>query len=234
MAKKKNIFNIFSSINSRDENGRTELYKAAKDGNLQKVKSYLKSGADPDIPNYQGLTPLHQAAYWGEVEIVKELLNAGANPSADNGKGWTPLHSAALAAGLDRRSDVIKLLMEHGADCKAEDTHGWSPQDYMKLWVKHDQSNLQKIRKAVNDDGFLDNTQQPDMDKLGMKKTGGKDKNKGKDKDGKLPPPHAADSGVAAREEEEIAELLRRIEERNAKSAAPKPAEKKPPANPRP
>lgn len=199
--KKKTIFNLFSNANRRDENGRTELYKAAKAGNLQKVRSCIKSGTDPDIPNFQGLTPLHQAAYWGEVEIVKELLAAGADPNADNGRGWTPLHSAALAAGLDRRAEVIKLLLDAGCDCKAPDNYGWSAEDYMNLWVEHDDKNLEKMRKVFQDENFLDKTQQPDMHKLGVKK------------DDKQPPQHAKD---AANDDAEIADLLRRIEDRSA------------------
>lgn len=199
--KKKTIFNLFSNANRRDENGRTELYKAAKAGNLQKVRSCIKSGTDPDIPNFQGLTPLHQAAYWGEVEIVKELLAAGADPNADNGRGWTPLHSAALAAGLDRRAEVIKLLIDAGCDCKAPDNYGWSAEDYMNLWVEHDDKNLEKMRKVFQDESFLDKTQQPDMHKLGVKK------------DGKQPPSHAKD---ATNDDSDIADLLRRIEDKTA------------------
>jgi len=201
--KKKTIFNLFSNANRRDDNGRTELYKAAKAGNVQKVRSCLKSGTDPDIPNFQGLTPLHQAAYWGEVEIVKELLAAGADPHADNGRGWTPLHSAALAAGLDRRAEVIKLLVDAGCDCKAPDNYGWSAEDYMHLWIAHDDKNLEKMRKVFQDESFLDKTQQPDMDKLGVKK------------DDKQPPSHAKDSS-AGNDDSDITELLRRIEDKTA------------------
>ncbi|MBL1147847.1 MAG: ankyrin repeat domain-containing protein [Proteobacteria bacterium] len=201
--KKKTIFNLFSNANRRDDNGRTELYKAAKAGNVQKVKSCIKSGTDPDIPNFQGLTPLHQAAYWGEVEIVKELLAAGADPNADNGRGWTPLHSAALAAGLDRRAEVIKLLIDAGCDCKTPDNYGWSAEDYMRLWIEHDDKNLEKMRKVFQDESFLDKTQQPDMDKLGVKK------------DNKQPPSHAK-SNDAANDDSDIADLLRRIEDRSA------------------
>lgn len=209
---KKNIFNIFSNIDHRDSEGRTQLYKAAKDGNLKKIKQCLSSGADPNIPNYRGLTPLHQAAYWGEVEIVKELLKAGAKPDADNGKGWTPMHSAALASGLSRRPSVIKLLIEEGADSKAEDCFGWSPEDYMKLWLKHDPKNLNKIHKLLKDTPFLDNTQQPDIDKLGLEK----------DHDA-TPPRHLQEKSVKSDEADmkRVHDLLDQIEQRKAPADTP-------------
>ena len=205
---KKNIFNIFSNIDGRDDNGRTQLYKAAKDGNLRKVKQCLKNGADPNIPNYQGLTPLHQAAYWGEIEIVKELLKAGAKADADNGKGWTPMHSASLATGLERRPEVIKILIEEGADSKAEDCFGWSPEDYMELWCEHDQYNMIKIRQVLTDSSFLDDTQQPDVKKLGL------------EKDGHSPPRHAKSHATGKqRDMDDVEEILKEVEDRKKRKA---------------
>ena len=170
MAKK--LFNIFKkfSVNAQDDDGRTRLYKAAKNGNVRDAKRLLLAGADPNIKTKRGLSPLHQAVYWGEVEIVKALLRHGADVNIDNGKGWTPLHSAAMSAGLPRRKKIIKMLLEAGADSNKADIYGWSPKDYMKLWIKHDRDNLKKLKHVMDDKNFLDDVQQPDITKLGLKK----------------------------------------------------------------
>jgi ankyrin repeat protein len=171
------LFNFLSYLrpNRRDDKGRTRLYKAAKHGNLSEVKRLLSAGADPNVPNYRGLTPLHQAAYWGELNIAKELLIAGANPKATNGRGWTPLHSASLSAGLSGRRHVIQLLLKLGADPHAIDKYGWAPVDYTALW--EDQNpKLSKILNFLKQLAEAEDTQQPDMDKLGMDKLKENDK----------------------------------------------------------
>ncbi len=168
----KKLFDIFKkfTINGQDGEGRTRLYRAAKLGNIQDVKRLLAAGADPNIQTNKGLAPLHQAVYWGEVRIVKELIKYGADVNIDNGKGWTPLHSVAMSAGLPRRKKIIKILLDAGADNDKEDIYGWSPKDYMQLWIKHDKENLKKLKNVMDDKVFLDDVQQPDIKKIGLKK----------------------------------------------------------------
>jgi ankyrin repeat protein len=42
--------------------GRTNLHKAAFDGNAERVKELLKKGANPNTKDKKGRTPLHWAA----------------------------------------------------------------------------------------------------------------------------------------------------------------------------
>jgi ankyrin repeat protein len=42
--------------------GRTNLHKAAFDGNAERVKELLKKGANPNTQDKDGYTPLHWAA----------------------------------------------------------------------------------------------------------------------------------------------------------------------------
>lgn len=160
--------------NKRDSQGRTALYRAAKDGNINRVRELLKdSKANPNICTKKGLSPLHQAAHWGEVEIVKLLLDFGADPNCDNGKGWTPLHSAALAAGLKGRKEVIKLLLEAGADPNKDDANGWTPVHYAALWKNND-TELGRLKKKILPRipyrHFASDEHQPDIRDLGLKK----------------------------------------------------------------
>jgi ankyrin repeat protein len=77
--------------------GRTNLHKAAFDGNAERVKELLKKGADPNTKDKKGRTPLHWAApYKGHVEVVKLLLEHGADPNIKNKYGRTPLHDGGV------------------------------------------------------------------------------------------------------------------------------------------
>jgi ankyrin repeat protein len=42
--------------------GRTNLHKAALEGDAERVKELLKKGADPNTKDKKGRTPLHAAA----------------------------------------------------------------------------------------------------------------------------------------------------------------------------
>ncbi|KAG8960799.1 hypothetical protein FRC03_006122 [Tulasnella sp. 419] len=65
------------------------LWKAAADGDLDKVKELLKgaSNVEIEIKDHTGVTPLIQAVKNGHVEIVKELLAAGADPTNASSQG---------------------------------------------------------------------------------------------------------------------------------------------------
>jgi ankyrin repeat protein len=104
-----------------------EIIRAAKSGDLEKVKGLLAD--DPALvhaSDTDGSTPLHCATWKGHFETVAFLLSAGANPNARNNNGhWgtTPLHAAAHA----NQADIAKALIEHGADLNAEYMNGKTP-----------------------------------------------------------------------------------------------------------
>ncbi|MYF36737.1 MAG: hypothetical protein F4226_08165, partial [Synechococcus sp. SB0678_bin_12] len=81
---------------TRDEEGRTPLHRAAWSNQVEPVRALLDAGADTDARDNNGETPLHRAAGGSEnPAVVKALLDAGADPNARNGLGETPLHEAA-------------------------------------------------------------------------------------------------------------------------------------------
>jgi len=107
---------------------RTDLHKAAFDGNVEEVKKLLKKGADPNVQDKDGWTPLHLAASEGHVDVAKLLLEHGADPNAQDKHGNTPLHDAAFEGHVG----IVKLLLDHGADPTAKNKDGDTPLDLAK------------------------------------------------------------------------------------------------------
>jgi ankyrin repeat protein len=104
-----------------------EIIKAAKSGDLIKVKALL--AADPDLVHARdkdGSTPLHCATWKGHKQVVALLLGSQADVNARNLNdhwGTTPLHAAAHA----NQAAIAQLLIDHGADINAQDLSGKTP-----------------------------------------------------------------------------------------------------------
>jgi hypothetical protein len=69
------VFGIFFKLMPA---GRTQLHRAARKGNLQKVKHLIYTGEPIDTRTYYQRTPLYLAATNGNMEIVKYLISKGA------------------------------------------------------------------------------------------------------------------------------------------------------------
>lgn len=67
------------------------LCEAAQNGDVEKLKALMDSGADVTYFDKDGLTPLMHAAKQGHAEAVKSLLDAGAP--------WNALSPSNLSAG---------------------------------------------------------------------------------------------------------------------------------------
>jgi len=129
----------------------TPLVDAVKQGDIQAVRSLIKSGADVRAPEGDGATALHWAAHRDSVDLVRLLLDAGARAEVANDLGVTPLHLAAANGNpatmrllLDKRAsvnaaseagvtplmeaarsgsvDAVRLLLAHGANVNAHET----------------------------------------------------------------------------------------------------------------
>jgi ankyrin repeat protein len=92
--------------------GCASLPKAAHDGDMAAINSYLaKGGSVQDrFADSDGCTLLHPAADGGQVAVVQALLERGADPNAVAANGYTPLH---IAAGKQYPA-VARVLLEHG------------------------------------------------------------------------------------------------------------------------
>ena len=105
-----------------------EIHQAARDGDLEKVKTLLNSNPDlvfskDDSPPGEGYTPLHRAVESGHTDVVELLLTHGADVNAKAGGESTPLH---LAAGYGYK-DVAKFLLTNKAEVNAMDNGGNTP-----------------------------------------------------------------------------------------------------------
>src|ERR1700761_8285834 len=111
---------------SKDIDGRTPLFWAARSGREAIVKLLLDNGkVDPDSKDKDGRTPLLLAAESGREAIVKLLLDIGkAAPDSKDEKGQTPLRQAAA----NGHEAIAKLLLDTGeVDPDSKDKWGQTP-----------------------------------------------------------------------------------------------------------
>ena len=108
----------------------TDLHKAVRWGELDRVKRLIEEGADTDATDDCGRTALYEACYKGSLEMVKYLCEeAGANIAITDKDGRTALHEAARGNNID----VVRYLCEEaGADKEATDKDGLTPRDVAK------------------------------------------------------------------------------------------------------
>ncbi|XP_021477117.2 ankyrin repeat domain-containing protein 39 isoform X2 [Oncorhynchus mykiss] len=99
------------------------IWSAAMDGDLERVKSLLKKGTDPNLRDSANYTALHYASRSGHKSVCKFLLESGACANPQTPGGATPLHRSAYCGQLD----VVQLLLHHGADPQLCDGDGSSP-----------------------------------------------------------------------------------------------------------
>jgi len=104
-----------------------EIIKAAKSGNLEKMKALLSTDATLlNARDADGSTPLHCAIWKGHRIVVEYLLANGADVNAQNNNehwGTTPLHAAAHA----NQAEIARMLIACGAAVNATDMNGKSP-----------------------------------------------------------------------------------------------------------
>jgi ankyrin repeat protein len=104
-----------------------EIIKAAKSGDLARVKALLASDATlVHARDTDGSTPLHCATWKGHLHVVDLLLSSNADVNAQNHNehwGTTPLHAAAHA----NQTAIAQLLIDHGANVNAQDLSGKTP-----------------------------------------------------------------------------------------------------------
>jgi ankyrin repeat protein len=93
---------------------------AAMRGNVEEVRSLLRSGADVNEGQGDGMTALHWAARLGDAELAQILIYAGSRLDAGTRIGrYTPLHVATR----EGKADVVEVLLEAGSDPQAVSTN---------------------------------------------------------------------------------------------------------------
>jgi hypothetical protein len=99
------------------------LGKAAREGDLARLRSLLYSGADPNRRDGNGNTPLLEAVAAGQAAAARDLVTAGANPNLASSGGRTPLIEAAIGG----RVEIARLLIAAGADLNIAERGAGTP-----------------------------------------------------------------------------------------------------------
>ncbi|KAL8921174.1 MAG: hypothetical protein Q9172_004170 [Xanthocarpia lactea] len=68
------------------------IHVAARDGNVEAVRSLLKHGVSPNIRDEDGDTPIHRAAFSRNHKMIQILVDHGADLTAQNDAGESVLH----------------------------------------------------------------------------------------------------------------------------------------------
>ena len=88
------------------------LGKAAREGDLARLKSLLDSGVNPNWNDANGNTALIEAVAAGHANAVRLLLGAGADPNLTSPGGRTALVEAATGG----RVEIARMLIAEGAN----------------------------------------------------------------------------------------------------------------------
>jgi uncharacterized protein len=124
------------NVDSRDVEGRTALFYAIQDGNLDIATELIGSGADVNAQDKNLETPLHFAARAFNPDATKLLLDNGAKVDALDSNGNTPLSTAVFESR--GRGSVIELLTQSGADKNLKNNYGVSPSDLAQSIANYD------------------------------------------------------------------------------------------------
>jgi ankyrin repeat protein len=100
-----------------------DLFKAAFEGDIEKVENLLDKGLRIDSRSKSGDSPLTIAASEGHFDLVEFLLDEGANINVENKKGYN-----ALLYAIDfNDTNAVNVLIKNGADVNARTFIGYSP-----------------------------------------------------------------------------------------------------------
>jgi ankyrin repeat protein len=113
----------FCWIRALRDHSKRALFRAAKAGDISRVRLLLNDGADANARHGRSRTPLVAAAEAGHIAVVQHLLERGADPNARLSNGETPLSLATLAG----HAAVVEVLLAAGADVNSRASDGDTP-----------------------------------------------------------------------------------------------------------
>lgn len=105
------------NVNFKEEEGRTPLIIAAREGQVEEILRLIKAEANVNATDNNGGTALMYASLNGYVEAAKILIENGAILNTQDRGGQTAL--IAACGSLRHASgclEVVKLLLDNGAD----------------------------------------------------------------------------------------------------------------------
>ncbi|KAM3874303.1 NF-kappa-B inhibitor-like protein 1 [Diretmus argenteus] len=133
------------------------VWKYVEEGNVLKLKSYMRKHADIEINFSQGKkqrSPLHLACSLGDDAVLRLLLKHGADVLLKDRKGDTPLHTAAnraLKHGRRAYDDLVVPLRTSCPEAMESQNHaGITPQDLLQ-WMRHAEPAANMSKRAEAD-----------------------------------------------------------------------------------
>jgi len=97
------------------------LWRAARDNNLEEIRTFLAKGADPNVRDKDGWTLLYLACWQRHTDIVRVLLEHGADVPARKVGGMTCLeHVQSLPQNDPIREEILDLFREFHPDLVME------------------------------------------------------------------------------------------------------------------
>ncbi len=127
-----------------------ELLNAVRDGNVERVRSLIRRGANVNTSTEFGETPLHLVT---SLKIAEVLVGAGANVNArDLEFAMTPLFYA--------NATVSRLLISKGAEVNARARKGMTPLAWAVYWDQKEKLVL-LIEQGANPNATDDDGKSP-------------------------------------------------------------------------
>jgi ankyrin repeat protein len=133
-----------ADMEARDEEGRTALMIAARNGRTDICAMLLAKGADIESGGvYYGWTPLMWAAWGKNTETCAFLIEKGANVNATNKYGRNAL--MIIAKSGDEYTKTCKLLVKKGINLSAKDEAGWTALMYAEAGSEKETAEFLKL-----------------------------------------------------------------------------------------
>ena len=179
------------SLDTMSNTNISDLYDAAKNGNLDTVQALIDSGADVNQADEHGKTALHYAAASCNNDVLELLIARGVNVNQADNDGRLAIHySRGNSKGLDLlipqisaelinhadkdgmtvlhltaasgRLDLVEVLIERGADLNQPNNNGDTDLHYASLNV-----NIEVLEYLIDKKGV-------DVNPLEVQKVGAK------------------------------------------------------------
>ena len=90
------------------------LFKAAQDGDIDRIRRLVANGADVDARDARGRSPVHVAAFASHDAALRVLAEAGADMNALEGQSYDVVTIAAVANDPELMSLAIELGNDPG------------------------------------------------------------------------------------------------------------------------
>lgn len=115
-------FCVRTSVDDRDDAGRTAVHRAAQDGDIGSIRALVSCGASINTVDNAGLSVCHTAAIHKDRKVLATVLALGADLEQCDRVGRTPCH---LAVCENIYRNVVALL-NAGANIDSTTTRGVS------------------------------------------------------------------------------------------------------------